>query len=1507
MTRQRYRQLTIGPLITIAFCVVSGDAFGQAFFRPTARSGRFIEAPRSVQQQLREAERSLAEGEESDAVVRLGDLLQRDPQAFGDSDLAGQDFFLEIERADVSQRLVSDSLLHRARRMLGELSPSAIETYELRYGPMARKLFQEAGATRDWRAVEMVRRKYFHTKAGYDASYILAQRELLGGHALAASLLLDDVVALPRAVEHLGDAALQMHAAARKIAGRDAAELKPSDSSKVDAYATVDEFKPSQSNDYAMFGGGPARNGNTAGQMPLTNVRWELPTTSSPRQERALQTVASELATSGKLPPPSWTPLRVGDQLLMRTTEMLVGVDYETGKRVWTYPWFSSSAEKEKAVFDTLDGDGGPGDLLSQRVWNDLPYGQVTSDGERVYMIDDLAEVEAASFNSIGLGGTRPADNRTNTLIALELETEGKLRWRIGAGADDPSDLSNAFFLGPPLPLDGRLYVMVELAGDVNLCCLDPVTGSELWRQQLVAVESGSVDRDPIRRVAGATPTYQEGLLICSTGAGAVVAIDLSDRMLRWGLSFDRNTEMVRSISGRGTVEATQLMQRWYSGTAIAIDDTLLVTPIESDRLFGLDLLTGKRRFAEKSRVHMRYLAGARDGKFFVVGSKQMRAYDLESGRSVWTSPGDLVTAGQQISGVGVFGDGDYLLPTTSNQLIRVSLDNGTVLDRRNTRYALGNLLAVDGNVVVQGITSLSVAYGEATLEPIVNKMLDRDPDDFEALVRKSELLIQHGQRREALEMLARARAMDPANDEVHLLSVAAMLGELREDLDADSELVDTLDKLIERPAERAELLALRVRGALGHDEYEQATDQLVALSRLLTDNQTLARGAADQVIGDPTRHCGLDSWLAARVSEVVAGSSPAQLAEVNKRINKSIEPQLQGSASLLSRVVRHFGADDGVTAARAELADRFARAAEPLRLERLSLGLQVPNVNGLRALSDERLLTLTEAYASRGLSDDASAALDVLETRGSSEITANVEQLREMASRTKVEPQWSKYVALDWQAAQMRTRGFTVPGQRVAATKVIGGQQFRHWRLVSEGSTPLAIRDENGMLKPVPLENYDRQRIDGDKEAQVSGSFMVILMSTKLLGVDLYNVLSGEGDVVVWERNLSGDGSPIAKRRIETTKFEDQIVRYYITSSTASNGLPEFRLGPTLGDRLILLQGGDLMAWDLETSETLWRTSSAPRSGAVLAHDGRVAVVSQMSKQIEFFSVLDGRPLESKPWEFGSVWATAGPNVLCYTSDPDTDRMHNIRLINVFTGEVVLERQSLESNRTGANVPCSYGRVVAGRYLVLLDSSGQATLWDLVEAKEIGRPKLPAYEDLQGLQTVLLDGQVVLLPKRRVERARLPQTEQLQTADGRNHATVHAAFALSLDDGTLRWGKEFKSPWGCTIHQPAETPILIFTRSKSVFNSTTAARRKQLDAVAIDVRDGRELNRTLGKQTLSTNNSLETRVLVQEGLSRVVTQVGNDVLTYRFVDEKPPAVEEETDTDTAEDEDEQE
>lgn len=122
------------------------------------------------------------------------------------------------------------------------------------------------------------------------------------------------------------------------------------------------------------------------------------------------------------------------------------------------------------------------------------------------------------------------------------MKTEGKLKWEVGGntGEDDPK-LAGAFFLGPPLPLLGRLYVLAEMKGqEIRLLVLSAKTGQLEWSQQLAVVEQ-NILQDPFRRAAGAMPSFADGVLVCPTAAGAIVALDLTTRSLLWGYQYPRD------------------------------------------------------------------------------------------------------------------------------------------------------------------------------------------------------------------------------------------------------------------------------------------------------------------------------------------------------------------------------------------------------------------------------------------------------------------------------------------------------------------------------------------------------------------------------------------------------------------------------------------------------------------------------------------------------------------------------------------------------------------------------------------------------------------------------------------------------------------------------------------------------------------------------------------------------------------------------------------------------
>ena len=182
-------------------------------------------------------------------------------------------------------------------------------------------------------------------------------------------------------------------------------------------------------------------------------------------------------------------PLVIGDLMLLRSPRRLTAFDVRTGKQLWENP----PAVKMQQTKSKTPGDE-PESELWQRFWEDAPYGQLSSNGSEVFLIDGLDVARCGNGpRLIAVGNriqiaSRPA-RPYNRLVALSLRQEGKLVWSVGGPPCDepqpemadslPPNLETArdahsragyFFLGPPLPHNGQLYVLAEKEGLVRLC-----------------------------------------------------------------------------------------------------------------------------------------------------------------------------------------------------------------------------------------------------------------------------------------------------------------------------------------------------------------------------------------------------------------------------------------------------------------------------------------------------------------------------------------------------------------------------------------------------------------------------------------------------------------------------------------------------------------------------------------------------------------------------------------------------------------------------------------------------------------------------------------------------------------------------------------------------------------------------------------------------------------------------------------------------------------------------
>ena len=504
-----------------------------------------------------------------------------------------------------------------------------------------------------------------------------------------------------------------------------------------------------------------------------------------------------------------------------------------------------------------------------------------------------------------------------------------------------------------------------------------------------------------------------------------------------------------------------ELLHRWHNPAAIASGQSVIITPVETDQLLCFELIDGKRRFS-KLRDGAFYASGIRDERFLVVGAQQIKSFDLEKGKLEWASKPDQFVAGQQVVGRGVFSADSYIVPASGNELIRFSLEDGSVSARRRVKYPLGNLVAINGEILSQSPTALVVASGEESLATRVDQILKENPNDVNGLVNKALLLIESDRRSEALEVLEQARQLDPESDEVFVYSVDAMLGMLRADGTLPDDFVTKLDQLVSNDLDqRVQFLAIQLQAALRRRSVEDSMERLLELS---SAREGLQGDDGDKVLGDPTRKCSLDGWLSARCGELaLLAAEEGKLDSIRDSLASHLEEKRFGSARSLQRLIEHFrplGVDELVRS----VSQRFVNEDNHFVAERLLIGTARPEsllIGSDPTFSPQLAEALCRVYGTARFGPDALAVLKSLEEQGiGAETTTELETLAESGIDPGAESlPVDGTVNLAWQNNSMPGAARIGATQKLVRTMDKGGNTFAGWSVVNLSGAALPAK----------------------------------------------------------------------------------------------------------------------------------------------------------------------------------------------------------------------------------------------------------------------------------------------------------------------------------------------------------------------------------------------------------------------------------------------------------------
>ena len=990
---------------------------------------------------------------------------------------AKSDSFFPLDEAAAGGKATGSrvSIKTKVNDLIGNFPKEGRQFYELTYGPTADAILKDAVQNRyDKPALADVSQRYFHTKAGAQATLLLATLDLETGNYAEAAYGFQRLLGRPESDDVLTPRTLFKAAVAFKRSGdpRQAEAVAQLWDRLTKTYPrdglafgrktyTLDDLKREldravdtgfgQLGDdvVAMRYGNPSHTGRGEGGTPFLDQSFGQSLISRHDDKRAdgaewvRQSIDGAFKSldrsKGQVAIPGFFPVTAPGLILFRTYDEVYavvtkdgfaanGYTYRAGELFWRSYHTFGGAQSLMSSDDT--GTRGTVQTWWSSFWQhrmpnilfeNAQVGTLSHDGKLVYFVDDLAIPPLPQLFNPNMGGFQAqqqmgfAGNQVrgmtehNRLVALELET-GRMNWDLGGIAatalteqdeekvTDAGRLTeNAYFLGPPLPLNGKLYVLFERNNQVKLACLDPhktvprPKGGGRWPELVWTQNLGSpntrLGQDSNRRVQPAFLTYADGVLICPTNSGAVVAVDVNARSLLWaryyGASLPGSPMLgegqggVRMLGGRGRAindpNALTLPQdRWRAAAPIITGGKVVLTAHDSEQLQCLDLRTGELLWSAPRQKEDLYVGGVIGDKVVVVGKESVRAYTLAGGAkkeavAAWPAVRIGTPCGHGVASK----DGLYYVPVVGNPdqtdskdpaVWAVEVATGRVRSKtefrrkpapdRDPRTVLGNLVFHDGQLFAQSATDFSAFPLSELKKAEMTQRLAANPNDPEGLFARGELSLDDGQFKEAVTDFKKAEKNNPSDvtrrrireklyvaytellrnkfaDGEPFLKEYEALCELPVDTDDPVEKQRLMDEQVRR---RGLYLSLVAKGREKQGRLVEAFDAYRAFAAL-GDNKQLV-----PIYDEANGLTRPDVWARGRIDAMIrATSDPAARKPLEERVVRDWESiRIANDLDRLREFVKVFGPYFAV-----------GRDAQLLLAERL---LQTNNEDDLRA-----------------------------------------------------------------------------------------------------------------------------------------------------------------------------------------------------------------------------------------------------------------------------------------------------------------------------------------------------------------------------------------------------------------------------------------------------------------------------------------------------------------------------------------------------------------------------
>lgn len=565
---------------------------------------------------------------------------------------------------------------------------------------------------------------------------------------------------------------------------------------------------------------------------------------------------------------------------------------------------------------------------FSNFLFENTTIGTISTDHQNVYAIDDLAIPSPDNLFIVNpfMGVPRanvPAKIRPylmqNCLYAFNLQ-QGNAVWSLGSfSSKDPKDeFTDSHFLGPPISIGGKLYVLNEKnhgdQGDaeLRLVCIDPNRVEKGKPHIVQPIQTlGSVDqRNRVthaisRRINGVHLAYGEGILVCPTNAGEVLGVDLMSRSLAWAYPYRERSPEERNhgLNNNGIINrpfnpgmssnlATVTLSKWKSSPPAIVDGKVVFTAPDADSVHCVNLHDGTPRWKVGRHDGDLFFAGVFNKRVVLVGKNHVRGLNLDDGRQVWS-----ITTGDLPSGQGVASNGVYYQPLKKGEILAIDVERGSIKAHnraKDSSFSPGNLVFADGAVVTVSPFEVK-AYPQllARLE-VAEAGVKNDPLNPEKRIIRGEILLADGQVQRAVDDLRQAleqklpnplagRAKNRLYDALTDLLQADFISASEKYLDEYRQLCQLGDSPREIQLRQAKYYRIVGHGREAQGNLVEAFQMYKEFGSLPIHREIGGVAALD----DPSHKVPVDVWLRGRVSSMFAAATPQERAPLEAKIEQ--------------------------------------------------------------------------------------------------------------------------------------------------------------------------------------------------------------------------------------------------------------------------------------------------------------------------------------------------------------------------------------------------------------------------------------------------------------------------------------------------------------------------------------------------------------------------------------------------------------------------------------------